>query len=132
MPDFITDISSGSSNTDIKTVSSSDVIGPVLVKEFEMSLIVGAPKYWILQTPTITESEREFEEQKKLFEQIPPLLLEPYRGQFVVSKDGQVVASDEDFQKLAVRFFTAFGDVPAYITKIGEDSGIFIDTPFFD
>jgi hypothetical protein len=86
----------------------------------------------ISQPQPATESEREFENQKRLFEQILPLFLEPYRGQFVVSSNGRILDSDEDFVALTHRFFGRFGDVPAYITKIGDDEGISIDTPFFD
>ncbi len=80
----------------------------------------------------MAKGTRKFEEQKRLFEEIPKLLLEQYRGRFVASRNGRIVDSDEDFAVLWERFFTTFGDVPAYITKIGDDPGIMIDTPVFD
>jgi hypothetical protein len=86
----------------------------------------------IPQEQQLTDSDREFNEQKRLFETIPPLLLEQYRGQFVASRDGMVVDSDDDFVTLTHRFFQDAGDVPVYITKIGHDDGIFIETPFSD
>jgi hypothetical protein len=45
--------------------------------------------------------------------------------------NGRIVDSDEDFVTLTRRFFETFGDVAVYITKIGDDAGIVIDTPFF-
>lgn len=133
MADFITHVSSGSSNTDIKAVASSDSIGPVFVKEFGMTLVAGVMRFWTtFQAQNLTDSEREFREQKRLFEQIPPLLLQQYNGRFVASRNGEIVDLDDDFVILTRRFFQSFGDVPVYITKIGHDEGIFIDTPFFD
>jgi hypothetical protein len=133
MPDYIPIFEIGSSNTDIKAIASSDAVDFGRIKECETTFFAGSIKFWATNfyTQHQTTAEREFEEQKKLFELIPPLLLEQYRGQFVASKDGQVVDSDESFETLAHRFFATFGDVPAYLTKIGEDPGITIDTPFF-
>jgi len=82
------------------------------------------------QQPTI--SEREFQEQKEAFQQIPPLLLEQYRGQFVASRNGNIVDSDSDLDSLVSRFFTRHGDVPVYVTKVGSPIREFFDTPFID
>ncbi len=87
---------------------------------------------FITSTYNPSPSEIEFEEQKREFKKILPLFLEQYRDQFVASMNGRIVDSDEDFITLAHRFFERFGDVPAYITKIGDDPGIIVDTPFFD
>lgn len=79
-----------------------------------------------------TRVEREFNEQEQAFQQIPPLLLEPYRGQFVVCHDGTVLDSDVDLYTLTNRFFARHGDMPVYITRIGGEVDEVIDTPFFD
>jgi hypothetical protein len=90
------------------------------------------PKEIVIQTAYDTPSEIQFEEQKQLFNEIPPLLLEGYRGMFVASRNGRIVDSDDDFTALAHRFFQNFGDVSVYVAKIGHDDGVSIDTPFFD
>ena len=59
-----------------------------------------------------------FEQQKAAFGRIPPLLLEPYRGLWVVSVDGRILDSDQDLQTLSKRFFDANGDIDVYITKV--------------
>jgi hypothetical protein len=98
-----------------------------------MTLVAGPMIFWMdFPAQKLTDSEREFEEQKRLFQRNLPLLLEQYRGQFVASRNGDIVDSDEDFVTLTHRFFQNAGDVPVYITKIGEDEGIFIETPFSD
>jgi hypothetical protein len=133
MADVLFDVSSGSSNNDFKIMGSGEAVGGIFMGELEMTLMAGVLKFWSdFQVPTISESDRAFNEQKKLFEAIPPLLLEQYRGQFVASRDGQIVDSDEDFVNLTYRFFQNAGDVPVYMTKIGEDEGVFVETPFSD
>ena len=84
------------------------------------------------KTSVVVQSERDFEEQKKLFQRIPSLLLEPFCGLFVASLNGEIVDSDKDYVTLVHRFFGAFGDVPVFITKIGEREPAMIDTPFTD
>jgi hypothetical protein len=81
---------------------------------------------WILITPSLDA----FEIQKAQFRQIPPLSLAPYSGKWVVSKDGAIVDSDDDLQRLSGRFFGMHGDVDVYIAKIGNQAAAFIRTPF--
>lgn len=98
-----------------------------------MAGMTAASRFWnIFQPQTLTESEREFREQEEAFRQIPPLFLEQYRGQFVASRNGRILDSDEDLASLSRRFFETHGDVPVFMTKIGEDFDVVIDTPFFD
>lgn len=125
-------VSSESSNTEIKTVDSSDVVGSSLRGGLDMDVVAGAIKFWDLFAPVLSESDQAFNEQKRFFEAIPPLLLEEYRGRFVASRNGEIVDSDDDFVNLTHRFFQNAGNVPVYMTKIGEDEGIFIETPFSD
>lgn len=127
------DVESGSSNNEIKTMGSSEAVGGTLLGSFEMTLMAGVLKFWEhFQTPSIAESEMRFREQKRAFMEIPPLLLEQYRGQFVASLNGKIVDHDSDYVTLVHRFFRTFGDVPAFITKIGERRVAVIDTPFID
>ena len=129
MPNLYAITTSGSAAHQIREFDPPEIIGPAFIGEHE----TGTPYVRIILGPqNLTPSEREFEEQKTLFQQILPLFLEQYRNQFVASMNGQIVDSDEDFITLAHRFFAANGDVPVYITKIGDDPGIVIDTPFFD
>lgn len=130
MADFITGISTGSSNTHIKAFGSSDAIGTALIKEFDMDLVTGAVKFWSNFQAPLTDSEREFEEQKKLFENIPPLLLEPYRGLFVISHNGEILDADEKLDTLTNRFFSEHADMPIYVDKIGGQFREVIDTHF--
>lgn len=95
-----------------------------------MSMSAPVRFFDILQGQTQTQGEREFEEQKKLFEQIPPLLLEPYRGLFVISHNGRILDADSDLDTLTSRFFAEHGDVPIYLDKIGDQLQEVIDTHF--
>ena len=127
---IVTGTSSGTSSYQIKTLGLTDASS---LAEFFQEQDMGTPAFKLFPTAAIlTDSEREFAEQQQAFEQIPPLLLEQYRGRFVASMNGRIVDSDEDFVTLTHRFFETFGDVAVYITKIGDDAGIVIDTPFFD
>ena len=135
MRNFITDTLTGSSNTNAKVIALNDgALGHnrLVVKEIvDMALPVGILQMAWKGQP-LTESEREFEEQKRLFENIPPLLLEQYRGYFVASRNGEVVDSDADMDCLVDRFFATQGDVPVFITRIGSPIREFVDTPFVD
>lgn len=127
---IVTGTSSGTSSYQIKTLGLTDASS---LAEFFQEQYMSTPAFKLFPTaPILTDSEREFAEQQQAFEQIPPLLLEQYRGRFVASMNGRIVDSDEDFVTLTRRFFETFGDVAVYITKIGDDAGIVIDTPFFD
>jgi len=86
----------------------------------------------LIGSTNLPPEEREFEEQKEAFENIPPLLLEQYRGQFVVAHGGEILDHDSDFAVLTRRFFKQHGDMPVYMTQIGDEAGESIDTPFFD
>jgi len=72
----------------------------------------------------------EFWLERVEFATIPKGQLEQYRGQFVASRHGEIKCSDTDLESLADKFFTKFGDVPVYMTKIGELETEIIDTPF--
>ena len=72
----------------------------------------------------------EFEAQKRAFEKIPPENLAPYHGRFVAARDGQILDSDIDFIALDDRILERFGDVPIYITKIGERVKVNVPTIF--
>lgn len=76
-------------------------------------------------------ADLEFRQQKEAFNRIPPLVLIPYRGRFVASYNGEIVDSDDNLAELTRRFFGERGDVPVYITKIGEPIRITISTPLF-
>jgi hypothetical protein len=71
-----------------------------------------------------------FEQQKAAFLQIPPLIRAEYSGKWVISKDGKIVDSDSDLQRLSKRFFDAHGDVDVYIAKVNQRAPYRIRTPF--
>jgi hypothetical protein len=126
---------SGNSGVGVLTGASDNPINIQGRLDWEVIMSVTPdPVMWWFddESPNVTLSEIEFQEQKRMFNEIPPLLLEQYRGMFVASRNGQIVDSDADFTTLAHRFFQNFGDVAVYVTKIGHDDGVFIDTPFFD
>jgi hypothetical protein len=127
---FITD--SGSSKGAIKMIASSEAIGrELIIRELEVNFAVGALKFWgSSHSQALTDSEMQFEEQKRLFEQIPPLFLEPYRGLFVISHNGQIVDADEDLDVLTSRFIAEHGNVPMFLGKIGGQLREVIDTHF--
>ena len=74
----------------------------------------------------------EFERQKEAFQTISQEELSQYAGEFVVSVNGQLVDSDDDFDALVERYFSAHGEhAPTYITQIPPvRSRITFDTPF--
>lgn len=119
-----------SSNTDIRMAASGDVIGQPVAVRPSMTLAFAVMSIWSLQEQNLTDSEREFEEQRKSFEKIPPLFLEPYKGLFVISRNGEILDADEDLDTLTSRFFSEHGDVPIYVDKIGGQLREVIDTHF--
>jgi len=133
MPDNIfLDTSSGSSNTHFSTPAR---VGSIPCEFFTgaITMVALSPIRGFFLSGLIqheTASEREFNEQKRLFEQIPPLLLEPYRGLFVISHNGQILDADTDLDALTNRFFVEHGDVPIYLKKIGGQLREVIDTHF--
>lgn len=82
------------------------------------------------QAPQPTDAERDLQEQKSLFNQIAPNVIAGYTGRFVASRNGQILDSDMDLDSLVERFFTRYGERPAYITKVGGKIEEFIDSPF--
>lgn len=79
-----------------------------------------------------TFAEIEFWNQKQAFLALPPAVLRPYVDQFVIAHNGQILDHDPNLQVLTSRFFRQVGDLPVYITRIGGDLEVRIDTPFFD
>jgi len=73
--------------------------------------------------------ETDFERQKRLFQAIPGDTLANYHDRFVASREGEIVDSDIDLPALTNRFFRAYGDVPVYITKVGERRQVLLRTP---
>lgn len=85
-----------------------------------------------LATGPVSQGELEFWLERQAFDLIPPNQLTQYEGVFVASRNGQIVDSDAALERLTERFFNRFGDVPVYMTRIGSEPEIQIDTPFFD
>jgi hypothetical protein len=118
----------------IAGVSNSAVdVGRSIARGLILDAITGSG-VWLFNADQalLTTSEMRFQEQKQAFMEIPPLLLEQYRGHFVASLNGRIVDHDSDYVTLVHRFFGNFGDVAAFITKIGERHVAVIDTPFID
>ncbi len=80
----------------------------------------------------LSRAEMEFKQQEQAFRRILPLELVAFAGEYVVSRDGSIVDHDVDLPTLTNRFFSQYGDVPVYVTKIGEEESEVIDTPFID
>ncbi len=76
--------------------------------------------------------EVEFWLEKQAFKMIPKRQLARYEGMFVASMNGHIVDSDANLEALTDRFFTRFGDVPVYMTQVGQELELRIDTPFFE
>lgn len=85
-----------------------------------------------LNAEPLAPGELEFWFEKQAFGMIPKDRLTQYEGMFVASKDGNVVDSDANLEALTDRFFTKFGDVPVYMTRIGREPEVRVDTPFFE
>lgn len=86
-------------------------------------------------SPEIDLAEEEFNRQEEAFNakaENEPLFLSPYRDEFVIFYNGDILEHDRDLQSLTTRFFSNNPDVPAIIKKIGNDHPLIIDTPFFD
>jgi Family of unknown function (DUF5678) len=60
----------------------------------------------------------EFAQQKAAFNEIPPLILAQYDGQFVASRNGVIVDNDRDLASLTRRFRERYGKVSVYITRV--------------
>lgn len=125
-------IKSVSSPNTVRVISDLGAnVGSPKIMESKMEAIrLGLLDLFIPHQHQPTESEREFNEQKRLFDQIPPLLLRPYEGLFIASRNGEIVDSDADMDILIDRFFSRYGEVPVYIGRIGLPIREFIDTPF--
>jgi hypothetical protein len=93
----------------------------------EPSAYVSEGKIVAIDEPS-TE-DLEFEQQKAAFKKIPPLILAQYQGQFVASRNGEIVDSDKTLAVLTRRIFAVSEDVAVYITKIGEPVHVTISTP---
>ncbi|GEM_PF-2515465 len=86
--------------------------------------------FLLQQKATRSVVDDEFEKQKQAFESISPEELVPYQGQFVAAIDGKIIDSDKDLIELDQRILQRYGDVPVYITKVGERAIFNIPTPF--
>lgn len=64
-----------------------------------------------------------FHADQEWFAQHKHGLLKQYRGQFVAIVGGQVVDSDQDFSKLAQRFYGWYGYRDLYMPKVTEEVG---------
>lgn len=96
------------------------------------NFMVGSDSAILRRECALSRAEIEFQEQEHAFHRILPLDLVPYAGEYVVSRDGRIVDHDVDLPTLTNRFFSRYGDLPVYITKIGEEESEAIDTPFLD
>jgi DNA-directed RNA polymerase subunit H (RpoH/RPB5) len=83
----------------------------------------------ILEDDPVRETESEFARQKCLFLAIPESEREQYRGQYVASRDGRILDSDEDLRALSHRFFSQHGEVSVYMTKIDGPIRATLRTP---
>lgn len=81
---------------------------------------------------SLTFSEVEFWLEKQAFLSLPPTALAQYMGEFVVVHNGQILDHDPDLRVLTNRFFHQVDDMPVYITKVGDQLELRIDTPFFE
>ena len=75
--------------------------------------------------------DSEFERQKEAFQNIPHESLTGYLGEFVVSRDGEIIDHDSDLVRLGRRFFGQYGDIAVYIARVGDPIQVTIRTPFF-
>lgn len=83
--------------------------------------------------PAEEHRDVEFEREKRAFMAISPFSLAPYRGRYVTSRGGTIIDSDPDLAVLVGRVFRQYGDVPVYVTKVGQASAdVRFDTPFFE
>lgn len=77
---------------------------------------------------SIKDGKDGFEKQKLAFKSIPTQSLEPFLGQFVVSRNGTVVDHDTDLVALNLRVIERYGNLPVYITRLGKKAKM--PTPF--
>jgi len=80
--------------------------------------------------PPLSQTELEFQQQKEAFLAIPPLFRVQYQNQYVVSHNGEILDHDSDLPTLTARFFAQHGDMPVYITKVGQEEEQWVVTPF--
>lgn len=96
------------------------------------NFMVGSDSAMLRREYILSQAEMEFEQQEQAFRRALPLDLVPYAGEYIVSRGGRIVDHDVDLPTLTNRFFSQYGDVPVYVTKIGEEESEVIDTPFID
>lgn len=87
---------------------------------------------WVNTMSVTSQEELEFQQQKDAFGDISPIILAQFHGHFIVSHNGEILDHDQDLPTLTARFFSQHGDMPVFITKIGEELEDRFDTPFFE
>lgn len=71
----------------------------------------------------------EYHEQQEYFNQIPTHRLHQYAEKWVIARNGEIVASDQDLNTMTGKYFRDAGDVAVYITRIGGEPEDFIGSP---
>lgn len=76
---------------------------------------------WVIEQLDSTEADEAkiaFEQEIAAFEQMKPVLLEQYAGQFVAIYQGQVVAVGANRLALVKEVYNRFGEVPCYVEQV--------------
>lgn len=137
-PVILADIGMASPPGSIQIVDGGDVASlPKLIAGISASL--GGVVFLSAPIPSagidsgpVPSADLEFWLERQAFEMIPRDQLAKHEGMFVASKDGNIVDFDPKLEALTNRVFTRFGDVAVYMTRIGHDLELCVDTPFFE
>lgn len=71
-----------------------------------------------LEATETDEAKIAFEQEIAAFEQMKPVLLEQFAGQYVAIYQGQVVAVGDNRLSLVKEVYNQFGEVPCYVEQV--------------
>jgi hypothetical protein len=97
--------------------------------DFSVISASGTIRVYDRQDGDVDTRQAEYEEQKEAFEIIPVATLNRYAGLWVIARNGEIVASDSDLNKMTAQYFRRAGDIAVYITRIGGESEDYIGSP---
>jgi len=73
-----------------------------------------------LECDDASETDAQFEAEKKTFWALREQLLDQYEGQYVAVYQGRVVDHDRDKLRLGLRVYQQFGYRPIYVQMVGR------------
>jgi hypothetical protein len=98
-------------------------------RHYEISVISASGTIRFYAQQDTDTRHAEYSEQKEAFEAIPAHRLSRYADMWVIARNGEIVASNSDLNKMTAQYFRRAGDIAVYITRIGGEPEDYIDSP---